>query len=60
MKKSISEESTVSQKRKPASRTVTETIDQYGNKTVIEYLEWDFGVTIPGNYFTTSYMKRLK
>ena len=41
MKKSISEEPSVSQKRKSVSRTVTETIDRHGNKTVIDETFFD-------------------
>ena len=45
MKKSTSEESTVSQKRKPVRRIETETIDRYGNKTVIEETFFDDGTS---------------
>ena len=34
--------------------------DKPGNKTVIDYLEWKFGIKIPDRYFTTNYMKRLR
>lgn len=34
--------------------------DKPGNKTIVDYLEWKFGITIPDKYFTTSYMKRLR
>ena len=45
MKKSISEEPSNSQKRKPVSRTVTETIDWHGNKTVIDETFFDDGTS---------------
>jgi outer membrane lipoprotein-sorting protein len=35
-------------------------VDKKGHKTIIEYKTWKFGVTIPEEYFTTRYMKRLK
>ena len=35
-------------------------MDKKGHKTIIEYKTWQFGVTIPDEYFTTRYMKRLK
>jgi len=35
-------------------------MDKKGNKTIIEYKTWQFGVKIPAEYFTTRYMKRLK
>jgi outer membrane lipoprotein-sorting protein len=34
--------------------------EKEGNKTVIDYLEWKFGMKIPEKYFTTAYMKRLR
>jgi outer membrane lipoprotein-sorting protein len=35
-------------------------VEKKGQKTIIEYLVWKFGVTIPDKYFTSQYMKRLK
>jgi len=35
-------------------------VEKEGQKTVIEYLKWDFDVAIPENYFTSQYMKRLR
>jgi outer membrane lipoprotein-sorting protein len=35
-------------------------MDNEGNKTVIEYLVWDFDIDIADNYFTTQYVTRLK
>ena len=35
-------------------------MDNEGNKTVIEYLVWDFDIEIADNYFTTQYVTRLK
>jgi len=35
-------------------------VEKKGQKTIIEYLVWRFGVTIPDKYFTSQYMKRLK
>jgi len=35
-------------------------VEKEGQKTVIEYLNWDFGVEIPDSYFTSAYMKRLR
>jgi outer membrane lipoprotein-sorting protein len=35
-------------------------MDNEGNKTVIEYLVWDFDIEISDNYFTTQYVTRLK
>ena len=35
-------------------------MDDEGNKTVIEYLVWDFDIDIADNYFTTQYVTRLK
>lgn len=35
-------------------------MENEGQKTVIEYLKWDFDVTIPDAYFTSQYITRLK
>ena len=35
-------------------------MDNEGNKTIIEYLVWDFDIEIVDNYFTTQYVTRLK
>ncbi len=35
-------------------------LDDKGNKTVIEYDDWNFDVSIPENYFSTQYVSRLK
>ncbi|MBG16539.1 MAG: outer membrane lipoprotein-sorting protein [Crocinitomicaceae bacterium] len=35
-------------------------LDDEGNKTIIEYKNWNFDVEIPSNYFTTQYVSRLK
>jgi len=36
------------------------TIDEPGNKTILEYLDISFDMEIPDSYFTTRFMKRLK
>jgi len=46
--------------KKLPSKLVFIPMDKKGNKTIIEYKKWDFDVTIPPEYFTTRYMKRLK
>lgn len=35
-------------------------LEDDGNKTVIKYNVWNFGVSIPENYFSTQYVSRLK
>jgi len=35
-------------------------VENEGQKTVIEYLKWDFDTEIPENYFSTQYVSRLK
>ena len=35
-------------------------VENEGQKTIIEYMQWDFEVDIPESYFTTQYITRLK
>jgi hypothetical protein len=35
-------------------------VENEGQKTIIEYLKWDFDVAIPDSYFTSQYVTRLK
>jgi outer membrane lipoprotein-sorting protein len=35
-------------------------VENEGQKTIIEYMQWDFEVNIPDSYFTTQYVTRLK
>ena len=35
-------------------------VENEGQKTVIEYLQWEFDTEIPENYFSTQYVSRLK
>ncbi len=47
-------------KRKLPSRIEYIPMETEGNKTVIEYLDWDFDVVIPDKYFTSRYMNSLR
>ena len=35
-------------------------LENTGQKTVLEYLKWEFDVSVPENYFTPQYVTRLK